>query len=51
MKIEEFSKNNSCKKLNLVFASLFFSLMTVCVKKIDESIPIFELVFLDHYLA
>ena len=45
MKIEEFSKNNSYKKLNLVFASLFFSLMTVCVKKIDERIPIFELVF------
>ncbi len=32
-------------KLNLVFASLFFSLMTVCVKKIDENIPIYELVF------
>ena len=32
-------------KFNLVFASLFFSLMTVCVKKIDEAIPIYELVF------
>ena len=32
-------------KFNLVFASLFFSLMTVCVKKIDETIPIYELVF------
>ena len=32
-------------KFNLVFASLFFSLMTVCVKKIDERIPIYELVF------
>ena len=31
--------------LNLVFASLFFSIMTICVKKIDERIPIFELVF------
>ena len=32
-------------KFYLVFASLFFSLMTVCVKKIDEAIPIYELVF------
>ena len=32
-------------KFNLVFASLFFSLMTVCVKKIDNVIPIYELVF------
>ena len=32
-------------KFYLVFASLFFSLMTVCVKKIDVSIPIYELVF------
>ena len=32
-------------KFNLVFASLFFSLMTVCVKKIDDAIPIYELVF------
>ena len=32
-------------KYYLVFASLFFSLMTVCVKKIDEAIPIYELVF------
>ena len=32
-------------RFNLVFASLFFSLMTVCVKKIDEAIPIYELVF------
>ena len=35
----------SFKKLNLIFASLCFSLMTVCVKKIDERIPIYELVF------
>jgi len=39
MKIKYFNK------LYLVFASLFFSLMTVCVKKIDEAIPIYELVF------
>ena len=32
-------------KFYLVFASLFFSLMTVCVKKINEAIPIYELVF------
>ena len=32
-------------KFYLVLASLFFSLMTVCVKKIDEAIPIYELVF------
>ena len=39
------NKFNSFNKLNLVFASLFFSLMTVCVKKIDNRIPIYELVF------
>ena len=39
MKIVNFNK------FYLVFASLFFSLMTVCVKKIDEAIPIYELVF------
>ena len=38
-------KKNILNKFNLVFASLFFSLMTVCVKKIDERIPIYELVF------
>ncbi len=32
-------------KFYLVLASLFFSLMTVCVKKIDEAVPIYELVF------
>ena len=32
-------------KLNLVLASLFFSIMTVCVKKIDARIPVYELVF------
>ena len=45
MKVEENNKKNSYKKINLVLASLFFSLMTVCVKKIDQRIPIFELVF------
>jgi len=38
-------KINNFNKLYLVFASLFFSLMTVCVKKINEGIPIYELVF------
>ena len=34
----------SFNKANLIFASIFFSLMTVCVKKIDNRIPIYELV-------
>ena len=38
-------KNRFTKNINLIFASLFFSLMTVCVKKIDNRIPIYELVF------
>jgi len=38
-------KINNFNKLYLVFASLFFSLMTVCVKKVDDAIPIYELVF------
>jgi len=38
-------KINPHNKFNLVFASFFFSLMTVCVKFIDERIPIYELVF------
>ena len=37
-------KFNSLNKFNLVFASFFFSLMTLCVKKIDKTIPIYELV-------
>ncbi len=46
MLIEIFNQNNnSFKKVNLIFASFFFSLMTVCVKKIDNRIPIYELVF------
>ena len=36
---------NSLKKFNLIFASFFFSLMTLCVKKIDNAVPIYELVF------
>ncbi len=40
-----FDKENLFNKFNLVFASIFFSLMTVCVKKIDERINIYELVF------
>ena len=38
-------KNNSWNNLRLVVASLSFSIMTVCVKKVDERIPIYELVF------
>ena len=46
MYIEIFNQNNnSFKKVNLIFASFFFSLMTVCVKKIDNRIPVYELVF------
>ena len=37
-------KFNSLNKFNLVFASFFFSLMTLCVKNIDKRIPIYELV-------
>ena len=37
--------NTKYNKFSLLLASLFFSLMTVCVKKIDNRIPIFELVF------
>ena len=39
MKFENFNK------FYLILASLFFSIMTLCVKKIDETIPIYELVF------
>ncbi len=46
MLIKLFNQNNKAfKKANLIFASFFFSLMTVCVKKIDNRIPIYELVF------
>ena len=40
-----FNVNSKYNKFFLLLASLFFSLMTVCVKKIDNRIPIFELVF------
>jgi len=43
--------NNSFKKVYLIFASFFFSLMTVCVKKIDNRIPIYELVFFRSLLS
>ena len=40
------NKNHkTLNKLSLVLASLFFSFMTVCVKKTDHRIPISELVF------
>ncbi len=42
--IKIIQKNNSFNKLNLIFASFFFSIMTLCVKKIDNRIPIYELV-------
>ena len=52
MLIEFFNqKNNSFKKVNLILASFFFSLMTVCVKKIDNRIPISELVFFRSLLS
>ncbi len=52
MLIEFFNQNNnSLKKVNLIFASFFFSIMTVCVKKIDNRIPIYELVFFRSLLS
>ncbi len=52
MLIEFFNqKNNSFKKVNLILASFFFSLMTLCVKKIDNRIPIYELVFFRSLLS
>ncbi|MBO8204453.1 DMT family transporter [Prochlorococcus marinus] len=44
-------KITSLNKLNLVFASFFFSLMTLCVKNIDKRIPIYELVFFRSLLS
>ncbi len=50
--IEELeNKLNSLKKFNLVFASFFFSLMTLCVKNIDKRIPIYELVLFRSLLS
>ena len=45
LNIERLEKKiNSLNKFNLVFASFFFSLMTLCVKNIDKRIPVYELV-------
>ena len=44
-------KVNSFDKFNLLFASFFFSLMTLCVKNIDERIPFYELVFFRSLLS
>ena len=44
-------KFNSLNKFNLVFASFFFSLMTLCVKIIDKRIPIYELVFFRSFFS
>jgi len=50
--IEELEKRlNSLKKYNLLFASFFFSLMTLCVKNIDKRIPIYELVLFRSLLS
>ena len=52
IKIPKLVKNlDSLNKFNLVFASFFFSLMTVCVKNIDNRIPIYELVFFRSLLS
>ena len=48
---KEYQNKQSLKRINLVFASFFFSLMTLCVKKTDDSIPIFELVFFRSFLS
>ena len=42
---------NSLNKFNLVLASFFFSLMTLCVKNIDRRIPIYELVLFRSILS
>ena len=50
--IEELEKRfYSLNKINLVFASFFFSLMTLCVKNIDKSIPISELVLFRSFIS
>ena len=52
IKITEFEKKiKSLNNFNLVFASFFFSLMTLCVKNIDKRIPIYELVFFRSLLS
>ena len=49
--IKENKKKQLLNRTNLVFASLFFSIMTVCVKKIDNTIPVYELVFFRSLLS
>ena len=50
--IKELDKKfDSLNKFNLVFASFFFSLMTLCVKNIDKRIPIYELVLFRSFLS
>ena len=44
-------KFNSLNVFNLIFASFFFSLMTLCVKNIDKRIPIYELVLFRSFLS
>ena len=44
-------RKNLFNKFYLVFASLFFSLMTVCVKKVDSRINIYELVFFRSFIS
>ena len=44
-------KFNSLNKFNLVFASFFFSLMTLCVKNVDKRIPIYEIVLFRSLLS
>ncbi len=52
IKVEELEKKlYSLNRYNLVFASLFFSIMTLCVKNIDKRIPIYELVFFRSLLS
>jgi len=52
IKVAELEKKYiSLNKLNLVFASFFFSLMTLCVKNIDKRIPIYELVLFRSILS
>ena len=50
--ITKLEKNLSLlKNLNLVIASFFFSLMTLCVKNIDNGLPIYQLVFFRSLLS
>jgi len=51
LKNQATNKINSLNKFNLVLASFFFSLMTLCVKNIDKRIPIYELVLFRSLLS